>query len=105
MSKGQMQYGRILDYIRDGDRAVQTITYFRGGEEMDEHRRTVIENKRVESALEEAAEYHAFAKRYHQDPTMHDPIFAVNGKSQWAKGEKDYYYAVLTYTEVVDGAI
>lgn len=95
-----MQYGRVIEYVSDGVKGVQTVTYFKGGKEMQEHRKTVIENRRVNNQLEEAAEYHAFAKRYHQDPTMLNPGITIEGKEQWAKGERDYYYVVLAFTQV-----
>lgn len=97
-----MRYGTIVDYIDDGKTIKQVTTYFREGREVAEHRRTYSERKRVNNQLEEAAEYHAFSKRYHQDPTMLSPSIAIEGKEQWAKGNKDHYDVILTYMQVVE---
>lgn len=92
-----MQYGRKRTITVDSDgNKNETITYYKGGKVMPESREVIEERKRVNNQLEEAAEYHSFSKRYHQDPTMLTPSITIEGK-----GQKDFYYVVLTYTRII----
>lgn len=95
-----MNFGKIIDHEIDGDKAIETTTFVREGKEMHERRRTTIERRLVNNQLEESAEYHRFAKQYHQDPTMLNMKFEIEGKEQWTKGKNDYYYVVLSYMRV-----
>jgi len=51
---------------------------------------------RVKNALEEAAEYHSFAKEYHTDKTMLRPSFELDFSR--IGNENGYYYIVKRYS-------